>query len=207
MMKRLFVAAGVSLGALLAIFALRWLNATPPAFPPGAPAAVAPIGLAPAHAAGPWPEIKWEALVPQDWDPAAEFKGMDLSKLDDADPRAMEALDRLKKAWDDAPADPAMNGQRGRIAGFALPLERQGDKVTEFLIVPYFGACIHTPPPPANQIIHAKSATPLAGVRMMVPIWTYGSFSVQRNATEWGVAGYRLTVDKVAPYEEPQKKK
>lgn len=158
------------------------------------------------HAAAPWPEIKWESLVPKGWNPAAELKGIDFAKLDDADPRATEALDKLKKAFDNAPAEPAMNGKKGRIAGFVLPLERQGDKVTEFLIVPYFGACIHTPPPPANQIIHAKSAKPLAGVKMMVPIWTYGTFTVQHGETKWGVAGYRLTVDKIEPYEEPGKK-
>ncbi|MBM3387537.1 MAG: DUF3299 domain-containing protein [Betaproteobacteria bacterium] len=157
-------------------------------------------------AADPWPEIKWEALMPKGWDPSAEFKGLDLSKLQDADPRATEALEKLRSVWDNAPAEPAMNGQKGRIAGFALPLERQGAKITEFLIVPYFGACIHTPPPPANQIIHAKSAKPLDGVKMMTPIWTYGTFSVQRGETEWGIAGYRLTVDKVAPYEETRRK-
>lgn len=157
------------------------------------------------HAADPWPEIKWEALVPKGWDPSAEFKSLDLSKMQDSDPRAMEALDKLKSTWDNAPAEPALNGKKGRIAGFALPLERVGDKVTEFLVVPYFGACIHTPPPPANQIIHAKSAKPLSGVRMMQPLWTYGTFTVQRGETTWGVAGYRLTVDKVAPYEEPKR--
>jgi hypothetical protein len=154
----------------------------------------------PVFAAEPWPELKWEAMVPKGWDPAAQFKGLDLSKLQDSDPRAMEALDQLKREWDNAPAEPSLNGQRIRIAGFALPLERQGDKVTEFLIVPYFGACIHTPPPPANQIIHAKSAKPLTGVKMMVPIWTYGTLAVERGETTWGVAGYRLMVDKVAPY-------
>lgn len=160
----------------------------------------------PAAAAEPWPELKWEALVPKGWDPAAQFKDLDPSKLRDSDPRAIEALDRLKKEWDNAPAEHALDGQRIRIAGFALPLERQGDKVTEFLIVPYFGACIHSPPPPANQIIHAKSAKPLAGVKMMVPIWAYGTLDVQRAETQWGVAGYRLTVDKIAPYEEARKK-
>lgn len=158
-------------------------------------------------AAESWPEIKWEALVPKGWDPAKEFKNLDLSKLQDSDPRAIEALDRLKKEWDDAPAEPALNGKKMRIAGFALPLERVGDKVTEFLLVPYFGACIHTPPPPANQIIHAKSMKPLTGVKMMAPIWAYGTLFVQRGETQWGVAGYRLAVDKVAPYEDVPKKK
>lgn len=161
-------------------------------------------------AAEPWPELKWEAMVPKGWDPSKEFKDLDFSKLQDSDPRASEALDRLKKLWDDAPAEPALNGKRIRIAGFALPLERQGPDgkggVTEFLIVPYFGACIHTPPPPANQIIHAKSAKPLTGVKIMTPIWTYGTLAVQRGETQWGVAGYRLTVDKIAPYTEPARK-
>lgn len=160
----------------------------------------------PTLAAEPWPELKWEALVPKGWNPAEKFKGLDFSTLQDSDPRALEALDRLKKEWDAAPAEPTLNGQRIRIAGFALPLERVGDKVTEFLIVPYFGACIHTPPPPANQIIHAKSAKPLAGVKMMAPIWAYGTLTVQRGETQWGVAGYRLQVDKVAPYEEARKR-
>lgn len=159
--------------------------------------------LAP-QAADTWQELKWEAMIPKGWDPAAQFKGLDLSKLQDADPRAMEALDQLKAAWDNAPAEPALDGRKIRIPGFALPLERQGEKVTEFLLVPYFGACIHTPPPPANQIIHAKSARPLAGVRMMQPIWTYGTLKLQRGETSWGVAGYQLAVDKVLPYTDPK---
>jgi len=162
---------------------------------------LAAIPPAPLQAAGPWPEIKWEALVPKGWDPSGEFKGLDFSTLEDSDPRAIEALERLRKVWDNAPTEPAMNGKRGRIAGFVLPLERQGDKVTEFLIVPYFGACIHTPPPPANQIIHAKSSRPLSGVRMMAPLWTYGTLGVARADTTWGVAGYRMTVERVEPYD------
>jgi hypothetical protein len=153
-----------------------------------------------AQATEPWPEIKWETLVPKNWDPMSEFRGLNLSKLQDSDPRAMEALERLKQAWDNAPVEPSLNGKKGRIAGFVIPLERKGDKVIEFLIVPYFGACIHAPPPPSNQIIHAKSARPLTGLKMMLPIWTYGAFSVQRGETAWGTTGYRLTVDKVAPY-------
>ena len=49
---------------------------------------------------------------------------------------------------------PELNGQTIRMPGFVLPLEYAGKKVTEFLLVPWVGACIHTPPPPANQIVH-----------------------------------------------------
>jgi hypothetical protein len=153
------------------------------------------------QAAESWPEIKWEALIPKNWDPTSQFKGLNLANLKDSDPRAIEALELLKRTWENAPAEASLNGQRVRIAGFALPLERQDDKVTEFLLVPYFGACIHAPPPPSNQIIHAKSAKPLTGVKLMTPVWTYGTLSIQRAQTQWGSAAYQLTVDKIMPYE------
>jgi len=54
-------------------------------------------------------------------------------------------------------ANKALNGKPVRIPGYLLPLEFDGDKVTEFLLVPYVGACIHTPPPPPNQIVHVKT--------------------------------------------------
>ena len=46
------------------------------------------------------------------------------------------------------------------LPGFVLPLEYEGKKVTEFLLVPWVGACIHTPPPPPNQIVHVKAKAP-----------------------------------------------
>lgn len=159
-----------------------------------------------AHAGDEWPEVKWEALVPKGWNPGKEFANLDLSRLEDADPRAMEALEKLRQAWDDAPAEPALDGRKLRIAGFALPLERKGDKVAEFLLVPYFGACIHSPPPPANQIILARLARPTAGIGMMMPVWAFGTLTVQRGETTWGIAGYRMSVEKVEPYREPKRR-
>jgi len=80
----------------------------------------------------------------------AAFKGIDLARLQDSDPKAMEALDRMKSAWNQAPVNSSLDGQKVRIAGFVVPLERKGEQVVEFLLVPYFGACIHVPPPPAD---------------------------------------------------------
>lgn len=202
-MKRWYAVSATLLGFALLLAVSRGLTESPPN--PFTTTSSSAANFALAHAAEAWPEIKWEALIPKGWDPAADFKKLDLSKLQDADPRAIEAMEKLKQAWDDAPSEPSLNNRKGRIAGFVLPLERQGDKVTEFLIVPYFGACIHTPPPPANQIIHARSAKPLAEVKMMEPLWTYGTFRVERGDTSWGTAGYRLTVDRVEPYVLPKR--
>lgn len=51
---------------------------------------------------------------------------------------------------------PELNNTKVKIPGFVIPLEGDANKVTEFLLVPYFGACIHVPPPPPNQIIYVK---------------------------------------------------
>jgi hypothetical protein len=160
---------------------------------------------APLFAAETYPDMKWEELVPKGWDPTREFKSLDLNKLQDGDPRAMEALEKMKAQYDNAPTEPTLAGKKLRLPGFAIPLERKGELTTEFLLVPYFGACIHTPPPPANQIIHAIIAKPVK-MRSMDAVWVSGTLSVQRADTPWGKAGYRMTVIKVTPYEETKSK-
>jgi hypothetical protein len=160
----------------------------------------------PLRAAETFKEIRWEELVPKDWDPTKDFKALNLGTLQDSDPRAMEALEKMKALFDNAPAEPAFAGAKIRLPGFVIPLERKGEQVTEFILVPYFGACIHTPPPPANQIIHAVATKSVGKLRSMDPVWVTGTLSLQRADTPWGKAGYRLAVDKVVPYEEPKKK-
>lgn len=158
-----------------------------------------PQANAPAATQG-YREINWDMLVPKNWDPSQLMKGIDLNKLSDSDPRAMEALDKMRKAWAEAPVEPALNGTRIKIAGFLVPLDAQRGQIKEFLLVPYFGACIHTPPPPANQIIHAVAAKPLKEVQMMSAVWVSGTLETVRSDTEFGASGYRLKADLMSPY-------
>ena len=161
-------------------------------------------GSAPTVAPSGYKVINWEALVPANWDPMKVFKGLDLNKLSDADPRAMAALDRLRTEWNNAPAKASMNGARVRIPGFVVPLENARDQIREFLLVPYFGACIHSPPPPSNQIIHVFPAMPLAGVKAMDAVWVNGVIETTRSETGMGSAGYRMKAASVAPYRKPR---
>ena len=48
-------------------------------------------------------ELRWEELQPRDWDPAASFKKLDLSKLKDSDPRAIAATSTSAIRTPDAP--------------------------------------------------------------------------------------------------------
>lgn len=157
----------------------------------------------PAKAAAPpgsFRETSWEELIPADWDPGAPLRKLDLATLSDSDPRAQEAMASLQASWDNAPVAPAMNGAAIRIAGFIVPLERDGDAVSELLLVPYFGACVHVPPPPANQIIHVLLDPPLEGARTMDTLWVSGILETRRSPTSLGTSAYRLKAVNSSPY-------
>lgn len=148
--------------------------------------------------------VTWDDLMPKGWDPMTEFKKIDFSKMKDSDPRAMDALTKLRETWNNSPIEPSMDGARIRIPGFIVPLEVAHHQITEFLLVPYFGACIHVPPPPSNQIIHVFPTKPLQkGLQSMDAVWISGELKTLPSDTDMGSASYRMKADIVVPY--PQK--
>ena len=140
-------------------------------------------------------DISWEELIPPDWKPADAFKGLDLARMQDSDPRAMDALARMRDVWDNAPVVPSMEGAAIRLAGFIIPLERVGDEVSEFLLVPYFGACIHVPPPPGNQIIYVIADKPLKNVQTMDTMSISGTLKLSASDSPWGRSAYRMQAE------------
>lgn len=149
-----------------------------------------------------FPELQWDDLMPADWDPMAAFRGMNIAELQDNDPKAQEALDKMRKAWNDAPVNSAYTGKKVRIPGFAIPIEQSEKGVDELLLVPYFGACIHTPPPPANQIIHVKLSEPQPAVGAMQAYWVWGELKSGKFSGELGDAAYVLNATGIQPYED-----
>ena len=67
-----------------------------------------------------------------------------------------------------------LNGQQVRMPGYVLPLEFSGTKITEFLLVPWVGACIHTSPPPPNQIVNVKFDGGIEIKGQFAPMWVTG---------------------------------
>ena len=107
-------------------------------------------------------------------------------------------------------ANEQLDGQRIRMPGYLLPLEFAGKKVNEFLLVPYVGACIHTPPPPPNQIVHvtAKSGYQSDG-GLYTPVWVDGVMKTERSDSSLSFvdgssdiqSAYALEASSVTPYE------
>lgn len=166
-------------------------------------AAAACIGSASHARAATYPEITWDALRPADWDPMKSFTDLQkLGSLPDSDPRVQTLYDRMRKVWDEAPTVQSMRGRDVKIPGFIVPLEGNEKGLREFLLVPYFGACIHSPPPPANQIIHVHANPPARGFQTMSAVWVSGTLDLERGKSEMGITGYSLRAARVEKYRE-----
>lgn len=147
-------------------------------------------------------EIEWDALIPDDYRPDKLMAEFDIDALSDDDPRAAELMARLKALWDEAPVREELDGNAVKLPGFVVPVEGDEKETTGFLLVPYYGACIHVPPPPANQTVYVltekgKGAPP----GLFDVVWVTGTMSVQRISNDIAEAGYTLYASDVAPYE------
>ncbi len=96
---------------------------------------------------------------------------------------------------------PEFNNAKVRIPGFIVPLEFDDKQnVTSFFLVPYFGACIHVPPPPPNQIIYMHGAKNLKADMIYSPFWISGTLKTETMTHDLGQAAYSMAVDKVEEY-------
>jgi hypothetical protein len=95
----------------------------------------------------------------------------------------------------------AFDGKRVRIPGFLLPLDFSGTGVTDFLLVPYVGACVHVPPPPPNQLILVTTTEPYESEGLFEAVSVTGTMSSMVAETMFAEVGYALSADVVEPYE------
>lgn len=146
-------------------------------------------------------DTTWDDLVPPDWRPDPELVRLyQEGKIGDDDPRVIETRRKLEIPVQ--PANPALDGQKVKIPGYVLPLEYTEEKVKEFLLLPYHGACIHVPPPPTNQTVFVKTGKEgVAITGMFATVWISGVLKIETVESELAEAGYTLYAEKVEPYE------
>ncbi|MEM8936167.1 MAG: DUF3299 domain-containing protein [Pseudomonadota bacterium] len=95
-----------------------------------------------------------------------------------------------------------LDGAHVRIPGFVLPFEYSASgNIREFLLVPYFGACIHTPPPPPNQLVYVTAEKPVPLGEQWDAIWATGVLRATRNMNDLGNAAYTLEIKSWETYD------
>lgn len=95
-----------------------------------------------------------------------------------------------------------LNGSTVKIPGFVIPLEGDENMVTEFLLVPYFGACIHVPPPPPNQIIYVKFPKGAPVQQLWDVIYVIGTLKTETISHELAETGYVIEGRAIAEYDD-----
>ena len=173
-------------------------------------------GPAAAETGGEYREIEFADLLPdEDYEalshPPEELANVQEGSFEDQMATAVgQAMDSSKdtapkneweRALQSTNVRAEFDDQKIRIAGFIVPLEFDDNQVvTEFFLVPYFGACIHLPPPPPNQLILAKSTQGIELESIYDPFWIEGTSQADLQENEVGKSAYSMKLDKISPY-------
>jgi hypothetical protein len=141
-------------------------------------------------------ELDWKELAP---DTAAEDKIIakyqpKIDKIPEGGKDAQPLYDKMLAEFNALPANPKLDGQKIKIPGYVTVLEQNKGLVSEFLLVPYYGACIHVPPPPLNNTLLIK---PKKNQRIHLddtysPVWVKGIIHTKNTKTDLATAGYLI---------------
>lgn len=137
-------------------------------------------------------DLDWDDLLPQD-QTAIPNALRGLLPHDEAQPLTSQqpASSGVRTEW---------NGQIVRLPGFIVPIDYRGTGVTAFILVPYVGACVHVPPPPANQLVFVTTSEPYETKGLFEPVNVIGMFGVSTLTTHIAEIGYALSADEILPY-------
>jgi len=147
-------------------------------------------------------EVEWEQLMPADFslDELLDITDQ-MATIDDFDPRAQELFDQMMATMQSAPIVPELKGKMIKIPGYVVPLESEGPNVTTFFLVPYFGACIHVPPPPSNQIVHVHFEPGTHVENLYDAVWVTGRINTETIVNDMATSGYTMEAFQIEPYE------
>jgi uncharacterized protein len=149
------------------------------------------LALAPVSAQD-FPEIDWLELMPED----------EIKMLEEMQGMIDHSGDAPAMEFNSTRTVPEVDGRNGKIVGYIVPLSvNETNEILEFFLVPYFGACIHVPPPPPNQLIHVKADKPIPMVNIWDPYWVEGSVRIRPIENSMAKASYSMDPVRVVPYE------
>ncbi len=162
-------------------------------------------------------EIQWTDLMPLDDLQALMEPPEEVNQIADGSPEDVQSqsLDsdfssqfpesKYQQALTSRNVVDTMNGKAIKLPGFIVPLEFGKDqKITQFFLVPYFGACIHMPPPPPNQIILVDVPEGIEQTELYDPFWVSGIVRTTITERELGTSAYSLEMHKIEPYTEEE---
>lgn len=138
-------------------------------------------------------QIGWDELIPPNI-PYSEIIGE--GEVDEENDYWRPLFDENATKLNDA-----LNGAYVKMPGYIIPWDISSAGITSFILVPYVGACIHVPPPPANQLVFVTTETPWPSDTLWEAIWVTGKLQHEFQSTELAVIGYKMQADVMEVFE------
>ncbi len=136
--------------------------------------------------------LSWDDLIPAD---APELVAPEVDHGGDEDGPAARQLGV------GAPVVKALDRQHIRLPGYLVPLDVDASgKASQYLLVPWYGACIHVPPPPSNQIVQVDTTQGPPLDDLWLPFWVSGELRTETRRSELAETGYRMLDAHIEPY-------
>ena len=137
-------------------------------------------------------EITWDDLIPS---------GVSYSEMI-AEGTIGEQNDVWLPVYDEnaTKLNPILDGAYIKIPGYIIPIDLSTEGVTSFVLVPYVGACLHTPPPPANQLVFVTTLKPWPSDNLWDAVWVTGHMEHGIQTTEVAETGYLLKAEEMETY-------
>lgn len=136
-------------------------------------------------------EAQQRTAVPAAAMPDGAFASVDWRTLAGLDYENGKVSDTLKK----------LDGQHVRVPGFIVPLDDADTDGAEFLLVPYYGACVHTPPPPPNQMAFVQMVgNKSVKLGLFDAVWLEGTLRITNYDSPYGQVGFKIEGINMKPY-------
>jgi hypothetical protein len=135
-------------------------------------------------------DLDWSRMVPPE----------DFKALEDAPPVLHVGNQRMKQVGT-LHTVAALDGKKVRLPGYVVPLESDDDgKMIEFFFVPFYGACIHVPPPPPNMLVHVRLGKGIETPSLYDPVTLKGVLHTQMTQNAMASSAYTMDDATVEPY-------
>ena len=146
-------------------------------------------------------DMQWQQLSPAGWNPGQILTRLGVDSVQDSDPAAKAKMGEIRREWDNAPTvDLPPDGAPVRLTGFPLTVDSMAGLARTILVAPYYGACIHKPAPPANQMVVVSVTNAFPADFQQRPVWITGRLVKQTTPTPFGQAAYLMVDAKWEPY-------
>ena len=151
--------------------------------------------------------LRWAQLIPHHASAGNQARrllfgpvpGSDVSHTDIPEADWM-SIKRQQPGAGDPPAFVSdFDTKRVSISGYLVPLDLENKTINEFLLVPWRGACVHVPPPPANQVIYINAPSGYTPTGQYDSVKVTGTLKSGLTSTGLADADYSIEADTVEP--------